>query len=123
MESNRSVMAKKVKKNKGRTMVKVQTKKGSPTNVKQSKAPVKKATVRPAKVFVYALALAALGGGGFLVYDRIKKKRQASQNGSPGSSADTIIINNSLPVSYSSSLSSGSRLISGGDSFPLKRGS
>ena len=30
--------------------------------------------VKPARVFIYALALAALGGGGFSVYDRIKKR-------------------------------------------------
>jgi hypothetical protein len=123
MESNRSVMAKKVNKIKRRTSAKLQTKKGSQRNSKPSKPPVKKTAVRPAKVFVYALALAALGGGGFLVFDRIKKKRQASQNVPPANSADTIIINNSLPVSYNSSSSRGSRLISGSDSFPLKRGS
>lgn len=79
--------------------------------------------IKPGKVFVYALALAALGGGGFLVYDRLKKKKQAVQDAIPNSASDTIIINNSLPVSYSSS---GSRLISGSsasDNFPLKRGS
>ena len=35
----------------------------------------KKGAVKPAKVFIYALALAALGGGGYLVYDRIKRKK------------------------------------------------
>lgn len=80
--------------------------------------------VKPGKVFIYALALAALGGGGFLVYDKLKKKRQAAQDEIPNNASDTIIINNSLPVSYSNS---GSRLISSGssasDNFPLKRGS
>ena len=116
-------MAKKVKKIKWRTAGQAQKRKGLPGNNNQSKASSKKTGVKPAKVFVYALAIAALGGGGFLVYDRIKKKRQAPQTVPPANSADTIIINNSLPVSYSGSSSSGSRLISGGDSFPLKRGS
>jgi hypothetical protein len=115
-------MAKKVKKTKWRISGKIPTKKGSPRNANPGKASSKKTSVKPAKVFVYALALAALGGGGFLVYDRMKKKRQGSQAINPASSSDTIIINNSLPVSYSPS-SGGSRLISGGDNFPLKRGS
>lgn len=79
--------------------------------------------VQPAKVFIYALAVAALGGGGYLVYDRMRKKRFAEQNLIPADgNSDTIIINNSLPVSYGSS--SPLKLpTSGGDNFPLKRGS
>jgi hypothetical protein len=79
-------------------------------------------SVRPAKVFIYALALAALGGGGYLVYDRIRKKKFAEQNLFPtDSNSDTIIINNTLPVAYSSGTSKLST--SGGDNFPLKQGS
>lgn len=82
--------------------------------------------IKPAKVFIYALALAALSGGGYLVYDRIKRKKSADQNQIPSdSNSDTIIINNSLPVSYSSANTS--RMVSSGSSgkenFPLKRGS
>jgi peptidoglycan hydrolase-like protein with peptidoglycan-binding domain len=92
---------------------------------KQGKTQTKSRTkgVRPAKVFVYALALAALGGGGYLVYDRMKKKKFGEQNQVPSDkTSDTIIINNnSLPVSYASMTS---RLVSSGtDSFPLKKGS
>lgn len=92
-------------------------KRGKPNTSKQPKR------VRPAKVFIYALAVAALGGGGYLVYDRIRKKKFAEQNLIPADiNSDTIIINNSLPVSYGSSSSSKSAT-TGGDNFPLKRGS
>jgi hypothetical protein len=87
----------------------------------KSRTTTKSKNVRPAKVFVYALALAALGGGGYLVYDKMKKKKLSEQNQLPfDKTSDTIIINNSLPV-YSSMTS---RLVSSGtDSFPLKKGS
>jgi|GEM_PF-1229384 hypothetical protein len=81
----------------------------------------KKGAVKPAKVFIYALALAALGGGGYLVYDRIKRKKLAEQNQLPSDNNDTIIINNTLPASFSTFTSKA--LSSASDSFPLKRGS
>jgi hypothetical protein len=81
----------------------------------------KKGAVKPAKVFIYALALAALGGGGYLVYDRIKRKKLAEQNQLPSDNNDTIIINNTLPASFSTFASK--VLSSASDSFPLKRGS
>ncbi|HRJ29898.1 MAG TPA: hypothetical protein PLV21_06525 [Cyclobacteriaceae bacterium] len=94
----------------------------------QGKAASKKATkgkkkgVKPAKVFIYALALAALGGGGYLVYDRMKRKKTMEQNQIPSeANSDTIIINNTLPTSYASFTS---RMpSSASDNFPLKRGS
>jgi hypothetical protein len=109
-------MAKKATKAKKKTQKKTQPKKGQG----------KKKAVKPAKVFIYALALAALGGGGFLVYDRLKRKKQTNASQIPsGSSAETIIINNSLPVSYNPT--STTRLLSStstrNDNFPLKRGS
>lgn len=87
----------------------------------KTRAKSKTKSVRPAKVFVYALALAALGGGGYLVYDRMKRKKFSEQNQiRSDKTSDTIIINNSLPV-YSSMTS---RLVSSAtDSFPLKKGS
>ena len=81
----------------------------------------KKGAVKPAKVFIYALALAALGGGGYLVYDGIKRKKLAEQNQLPPDANDTIIINNTLPASFSTFTSR--VLSSASDSFPLKRGS
>lgn len=86
------------------------------------KAPAKRKGIKPAKVFIYALALAALGGGGYLVYDRLKKRKLMEQNQIPSeTSSDTIIINNTLPTSYASFTS---RAIStASDNFPLKKGS
>lgn len=110
-------MAKKATKGK-----KAQNKKPKKTATPAKKSPAKKKGVKPTKVFIYALALAALGGGGYLVYDRLKKKKLMDQNQVPSeASSDTIIINNTLPTSYASFTS---RAISNGsDSFPLKRGS
>lgn len=89
-------------------------------NTKTSKRPN---NVRPAKVFIYALAVAALGGGGYLIYDRIRKKKDSDQNLIPAdSNSDTIIINNTLPVSYGSSGTS-KLSAAGADKFPLKQGS
>jgi hypothetical protein len=125
-------MAKKVNKaKKGRIRKGHSSKAKSGAKAKQ-KTQKKKGIIKPAKVFIYALALAALGGGGFLVYDKLKRRKQSSQNLPTDSNKDTIIINNSLPVSYSptsdSSGSSLTRLISSvtstrNDNFPLKRGS
>ena len=126
-------MAKKVSKaKKGRA--KSHKRKAQVSPKAKKKTLMKKGAIKPAKVFIYALALAALGGGGFLVYDKLKRRKQSSQNSPTDSNKDTIIINNSLPVSYSptssSPTSSLTRLISSAtstitrnDNFPLKRGS
>jgi peptidoglycan hydrolase-like protein with peptidoglycan-binding domain len=91
---------------------------------KRTKAMVKtRKSVRPAKVFIYALALAALGGGGYLVYDRIKRKKFADQNQIPtDSNSDTTLVPNGLPAPNKTSriVTSGSK---SDDNFPLKRGS
>lgn len=78
--------------------------------------------IKPAKVFIYALALAAFGGGGYLIYDRIKRKKSSDTQ---DDSSDTIVINNNLPASYNTLVSSGSRSsgVKGSDNFPLKKGS
>lgn len=110
-------MAKKASKGKK----KAQTKK---PKAKKTAAPKKsqgKKGAAKARVFIYALALAALGGGGYLVYDRIKRKKLAEQNQLPSDNNDTIIINNTLPASFSTITSR--ILSSASDSFPLKRGS
>jgi hypothetical protein len=103
-------------------------KNGKGMNPKRKKAvsPTKethdKGRVRPAKVFIYALALAALGGGGYLAYDRMRKRKTIGKDQPPAADrSDTIVINNTLPASYASFPS---RLLSSAtDSFPLKRGS
>lgn len=91
-------------------------------SVSKKKAPVKKqgAKLKPGKVFIYALALAALSGGGYLMYDRMKRKKLTDQN-RLADEADTIIINNNIPASYASSGSRSGSISS--NSFPLKRGS
>lgn len=111
-------MAKKASKGKKKTQSKKpKAKKLSPTKNGHGKKGVK-----PAKVFIYALALAALGGGGYLVYDRMRKKKMMEQNQIPSETdSDTIIINNTLPTSYASFTSR--MLSSATDNFPLKRGS
>lgn len=113
-------MAKTASKGKKKAQSKPKAKKVHKPNKKgQAK---KNAGVKPAKVFIYTLALAALGGGGYLVYDRIRRKKFADQNQIPSDNkSDTIIINNSLPASYSSFTSK--MLTSASDNFPLKRGS
>lgn len=81
----------------------------------QTKIPRK--GIKPSKVFIYALALAAFGGGGYLIYDRVKRKKSidAREN-----DVDTIVINNNIPSSYTSTTNNTSRTT--GD-FPLKKGS
>jgi stress response protein YsnF len=111
-------MAKKALKGKTKAQAK-KPKAKKPATPKKSQG--KKGAVKPAKVFIYALALAALGGGGYLVYDRIKRKKLAEQNQLPSDNNDTIIINNTLPASFSTITSR--VLSSASDSFPLKRGS
>lgn len=81
-----------------------------------SKTNKKSQSVKPSTVFLYALGIAALGGGTYLVYDRLRKKTTVYQGSS--SEPDTIIINNNLPTSTSSKAAS-----SATDSFPLKKGS
>lgn len=114
-------MAKKAKQTlKGKTKAQPKKPKAKKTAAPK-KSQGKKGAVKPAKVFIYALALAALGGGGYLIYDRIKRKKLAEQNQLPSDNNDTIIINNTLPASFSTITSR--ILSSASDSFPLKRGS
>lgn len=72
--------------------------------------------IRPAKVFIYALALAALGGGGYLVYDRIRRKKLNFGDDSKNS-------NDILPSSANTLISSGSQITKTKDNLPLKKGS
>ena len=94
--------------------------KGKKLAIAKKNGQSKKVGVKSAKVFIYALALAALGGGGYLAYGRIRKKKMVEQNQLPSDNNDTIIINNSLPsfIPFASKV-----LRSANDTFPLKRGS
>ncbi|CAN5448698.1 hypothetical protein BH10BAC4_BH10BAC4_18310 [soil metagenome] len=86
-------------------------------NKTQGKTPRK--GIKPAKGFIYALTFAAFGGGGYLIYDRIKRKKSMDAS---DDSSDTIVINNNLPSSYNAVPNNVTRA-SGSDSFPLKKGS
>ena len=104
------------------------------------KRQIKKGTVKPSKVFIYALALAALGGGSYLVYEKIKSGRAHNDNESDSDSnfnsnsnsgsnfnPNSSTVNVSTPsASVSSSpglISSYKKLTSGNENFPLKKGS
>lgn len=80
-----------------------------------------KAGLKPAKIFLYALGVAALGGGAYLVYDRMRNK-SASTNNLLTSKSDpgTIIINNNLPATSAAKTSTS---LLRKDNFPLKSGS
>jgi len=75
-----------------------------------------KAKIRPARIFIYALALAALSGGGYLLYDRIRRKKSTGSTGNE--TADTIL-------SYDSTATATPKAsrVKGNDEFPLKKGS
>lgn len=101
-------------------MVKKASKKKRKRTATKRKALIKKQGIKPVKIFIYALALAALGGGGYLVYDRLRRKKFVEQNNIQDDQ-DTIIINNNIPASYTSSNFRSSS--SSTNAFPLKRGS
>lgn len=101
-------------------MVKKASRKKRKRTATKRKALIKKQGVKPVKIFIYAVALAALGGGGYLVYDRMKRKKFVEQN-NIRDDQDTIIINNNIPASYTSSNFRSSS--SSTNTFPLKRGS
>lgn len=88
---------------------------------KKSKRTSAKKNSKASKIFIYALAVAALGGGGYLLYDRIKRKKSNVASSLTESDGSTIIINNSLPASYTNSPALPANRQN--DAFPLKRGS
>jgi hypothetical protein len=75
----------------------------APLRRSTKKVQPKKKNGKAARVFIYALAVAALGGGGFLVYDRVKRRRQSSSvvkpEGKSSSNSPIVIHNNVLPAS------------------------
>ncbi|SKC47209.1 peptidoglycan-binding domain-containing protein [Ohtaekwangia koreensis] len=89
---------------------------------KSSKA---RKSIRPGKIFIYALALAALGGGGYLLYSRARKKKSISNF----SSDATDLISYETPVTdtttsaASSTKAKASTRSKSNDDFPLKKGS
>ncbi|MFD0998684.1 peptidoglycan-binding protein [Ohtaekwangia kribbensis] len=94
------------------------------------KAATSKRSVRPSRIFIYALALAALGGGGYLVYDHFRRKKLTSQNNSEivdtvttGESINTNTAYTSNAASTASKKKSTARTTTASDDFPLKKGS
>lgn len=86
----------------------------------------KSTQVKGSKVFLYALGVAALAGGTYLIYDKVKHKAVSSD--SDGNTDDAIQpgIHASLPASSSRTFTSSLvRKLKGalGDGFPLKQGS
>jgi len=84
--------------------------------------------IRPSKVFIYALALAALGGGGYLLYDHFRRKKLAE---SSSESIDTAATGNNTNTNYvytgsttaSTSKKKSTARTAPSDDFPLKKGS
>jgi hypothetical protein len=91
-------------------------KKKKPTNKKAGTSPKgrKKSTVSSSKVFLGTFLVLAVAGGGYLVYERLRRKPTLIESG-----GDPDIVNNALPAQTTSAKVSASR----NDSFPLKRGS
>ncbi|HEY9048283.1 MAG TPA: peptidoglycan-binding protein [Ohtaekwangia sp.] len=86
----------------------------------------KRKAIHPAKVFIYGLALAALGGGGYLLYNRVRKKQLASS--ASGDVADTDstdygTVSEATTTTASKPMAKIFARSSGSDSFPLKKGS
>lgn len=93
-------------------------------NERGAKKASNKSSVNGKKVFIYALALGAVGGAVYLTHEYLKRKKNIEKRPDDASdNSDTIIINNTLPASYRTSSTSTSSGSSSRDSFPLKRGS
>lgn len=75
----------------------------------------KRRNISSSKVFLGTFLVLAVAGGGYLVYDRMRRKQTLIDS---ASEPDTIV-NTALPVQATSSKVSASK----NDSFPLKRGS
>jgi hypothetical protein len=85
---------------------------------------------RPAKIFIYALALAALSGGGYLLYDHLRRKKFANStsiissdtaNTIPG--AEDAYASNTTVSSPSGKKAKATLRVKSNDDFPLKKGS
>jgi peptidoglycan hydrolase-like protein with peptidoglycan-binding domain len=88
-----------------------------------------KRPVRPSRIFIYALAIAALGGGGYLLYDHFRKRKLTKDNSSgivdtvhSGNGATTDNVYTSDTTTTASKKKSTTRTIAN-DDFPLKKGS
>lgn len=96
----------------------------------KGKTTTSKRSVRPSRIFIYALALAALGGGGYLVYDHFRRKRFTA--GNSNNSVDTVTARESVntntvytgdTTTTASKKKSTARTTTANDDFPLRKGS
>lgn len=94
----------------------------------KGKATTSKRSVRPSRIFIYALALAALGGGGYLVYDHFRRKKLIA--GNSNDSVDTVTasegVNTNIVYTSDATASkkkSTARASTANDDFPLRKGS
>ena len=101
---------------------------GIESNGQKGKA---KRPVRPSRIFIYALAIAALGGGGYLLYDHFRRRELTNANSSVMVDTDTVASGNvansqsvytSNTTTTTSKRKSNTRTVAN-DNFPLKRGS
>ena len=92
---------------------------GIESRVKRS---ARKTSVRPSRIFIYALALAALGGGGYLLYDHFRKKK--NQNAEIDSDSPTAGENDiDIPGSTTTASAKTRTRVKASDGFPLRKGS
>jgi peptidoglycan hydrolase-like protein with peptidoglycan-binding domain len=98
----------------------------------KGKANTTKRSVRPSRIFIYALAIAALGGGGYILYDHFRRKKSTVSNSteiidtdSAGKSVSTNNVYTSDAATTASKKKSATRTTTttGNDDFPLKKGS
>lgn len=87
-----------------------------------------KKAIHPAKVFIYGLALAALGGGGYLLYTRVRKNKDRNDETSSVTDTDFVTSDNAVNNATVTATSSTSKIRTSvrsksSDDFPLKKGS
>jgi peptidoglycan hydrolase-like protein with peptidoglycan-binding domain len=88
-----------------------------------------KRPVSPSRIFIYALAIAALGGGGYLLYDHFRRRKltKADNSGivdtvSSGNSETTDNVYTGGSTATASKRKAATRTVAN-DDFPLKKGS
>lgn len=96
---------------------------------RKRKAPTSKRSVRASRIFIYTLALAALSGGGYLLYDHFRRKKFTASNNNdsidttaPDGGVNTNTLYTNDPITTASKKKSAARATAS-DNFPLKKGS
>src|ERR1041384_8534613 len=92
-----------------------------------SRSGKQKKAVHPAKVFIYGLALAALGGGSYLLYSRMRSNRDTSDVFRDITQADFTTdesaVRNITPGTLNPPKTNAPLRSKSNDDFPLKKGS